>query len=168
MAETLLQTTQFLTFTLVDEVFAVDISKVREVLEFHEVTKVPQTPEMMRGVINLRGAVVPVIDLRLKFGMEMTDKTVNTCVIIVEITLDNELTLIGALADSVQEVMDLDSEHIEPPPKLGTQLNSEVIKGMGKRGDEFIIILDIERIFSMDEMMLLQSVVPDGTEAEQV
>ena len=169
MAEaTLLQSTQFLTFTLSDEVFAVDISKVREVLEFHEVTKVPQTPEMMRGVINLRGAVVPVIDLRLKFGMEMTDKTVNTCVIIVEITLDNELTLIGALADSVQEVMDLDSEHIEPPPKLGTQLNSEVIKGMGKRGDEFIIILDIERIFSMDEMMLLQSVVPDGTEAEQV
>ena len=157
MAETLLQTTQFLTFTLVDEVFAVDISKVREVLEFHEVTKVPQTPDMMRGVINLRGAVVPVIDLRLKFGMEMTEKTVNTCVIIVEISLDNENTLIGALADSVQEVMDLDADHIEPPPKIGTQINTEVIKGMGKRNDEFIIILDIEKIFSLDEITNIQS-----------
>jgi len=168
MAEnTLLQTTQFLTFKLAGEVFAVDISQVREVLEFHEVTKVPQVPDMMRGVINLRGSVVPVIDLRLKFGMEATEKTVNTCVIIVEISLDDEITMIGALADSVQEVMDLDSEHIEPPPKIGTKLNTEVIKGMGKRDGEFIMILDIEKIFSLDELAFMQDVIPQDAEAVQ-
>ena len=163
MAENiLLQTTQFLTFKLADEVFAIDISQVREVLEFHEVTKVPQVPDMMRGVINLRGTVVPVLDLRLKFGMNITEKTVNTCVIIVEITLDNEVTMIGALADSVQEVMDLDADHIEPPPKIGTKLNTDIIKGMGKRTEEFIIILDIEKIFSVDEIMEMQGVIPEA------
>jgi len=128
------ETGQYLTFKLGDEVFALDIAKVREVLEFDKITKVPQTPEMMRGVINLRGSVVPVIDMRLKFGMGRTQKTVNTCIIIVEIHLDNEATMIGALADSVQEVMDLDADQIEPPPKIGTKLNTELIKGMGKKG----------------------------------
>ena len=167
MADTdILNAGQYLTFKLAEEVFALDISQVREVLEFHSVTKVPQTPDMMRGVINLRGSVVPVIDLRLKFGMERTEKTVNTCVIIVEITLDSETTLIGALADSVQEVMDLDAEHIEPPPKIGTHLNTEVIKGMGKREEEFIIILDIEKIFTLDELSMVQSVSSEESTAD--
>ncbi len=149
---------QYLTFKLQEEVFAVDISQVREVLELDKVTKVPQTPEMMRGVINLRGAVVPVIDMRLKFGMGETEKTVDTCIIIVEIAIDNETTLIGALADSVQEVMDLDEDQIEPPPKIGTRLNTDLIKGMGKRDEEFIIILDIEKIFTLEELdMVLQA-----------
>ncbi len=149
---------QYLTFKLQDEVFAVDISQVREVLELDKVTKVPQTPEMMRGVINLRGAVVPVIDMRLKFGMGETEKTVDTCIIIVEIAIDDETTLIGALADSVQEVMDLEEDQIEPPPKIGTRLNTDLIKGMGKRGEEFIIILDIEKIFTLEELdMVLDS-----------
>ena len=162
------QAGQYLTFKLAEEVFALDISQVREVLEFHSVTKVPQTPEMMRGVINLRGSVVPVIDLRAKFGMERTERTVNTCVIIVEITLDSETTLIGALADSVQEVMDLDSEHIEPAPKIGTHLNTEVIKGMGKRDEEFIIILDIEKIFTLDELAMVQNATSDEPVVESV
>ncbi len=149
---------QYLTFKLQEEVFAVDISQVREVLELDKVTKVPQTPEMMRGVINLRGAVVPVIDMRLKFGMGETEKTVDTCIIIVEISLDEETTLIGALADSVQEVMDLAEDQIEPPPKIGTRLNTDLIKGMGKRDGEFIIILDIEKIFTLEELdMVLQA-----------
>ena len=149
---------QYLTFKLQEEVFAVDISQVREVLELDKVTKVPQTPEMMRGVINLRGAVVPVIDMRLKFGMGETEKTVNTCIIIVEISLDEETTLIGALADSVQEVIDLNEDQIEPPPKIGTRLNTDLIRGMGKRDGEFIIILDIEKIFTMEELdMVLQA-----------
>src|SRR5512147_552864 len=114
------ETTQYLTFKLDDEVFALDITKVREVLDFTTVTKVPRTPEFMRGVINLRGSVVPVVDLRLKFGMT---KTVNTCVIIVEVKVDDETTILGALADSVQEVMDLGPENIEPAPKIGTRLN---------------------------------------------
>jgi len=149
------QTTQYLTFRLDEEIFALDISKVREVLDFTFVTKVPRTPEFMRGVINLRGSVVPVIDMRLKFGMPITQKTVNTCVIIVEISLEGDKVVIGALADSVQEVVDLDSGQIEPPPRIGTRLKTEFIKGMGKRDDRFIIILDIDRIFSTDELSLV-------------
>jgi len=151
-----LETTQYLAFRLSDEVFAFDISKVREVLEYDTVTKVPQTPDMMKGVINLRGAVVPVIDLRIKFGMEEAEKTVNTVIIIIEIDLDGESTMLGALVDSVQEVIDLDANHIEPPPKIGTKLNTEFIKGMGKQDGQFLIILDIEKIFSADELELVQ------------
>jgi len=153
----ILETTQFLTFKLDNEVFALDISKVREVLDFTTITKVPRTPEFMRGVINLRGSVVPVVDLRLKFGMAKTEQTVNTCIIITEVTVDNETTILGALADSVQEVLDLEPEHIEPAPKIGTRLNTEFIKGMGKRDGNFIIILDVDKVFSTDELALVQS-----------
>ena len=153
----IMATTQYLTFKLDDEIFALDIGKVREVLDFTSITKVPRTPEFMRGVINLRGSVVPVVDLRLKFGMAKTEKTVNTCIIIVEVTVDNETTILGALADSVQEVMDLEPDHIEPAPKIGTRLSTEFIKGMGKHNDHFIIILDVDKIFSTDELALVQA-----------
>ena len=162
-AKELMETDQYLAFKLEDEIFAFDISKVREVLEFDTVTKVPQTPEMMKGVINLRGSVVPVIDMRIKFGMGATEKTVNTVIIIIEIDLDGESPMIGALVDSVNEVMDLDTEHIEPPPNIGTQLNTEFIKGMGKQNGEFIIILDIEQIFSSAELELVQQVSEQAT-----
>jgi purine-binding chemotaxis protein CheW len=150
-------TTQYLTFKLADEVYALDIGKVREVLDFTTVTKVPRTPDFMRGVINLRGSVVPVVDLRLKFGMTMTDKTVNTCVIITEVTVDGETTILGALSDSVQEVLDLDADHISPAPRIGTKLKTEFIKGMGKRDDRFIIILDIDKVFSVEELAMVQA-----------
>jgi len=156
-AAAIMETTQYLTFKLDDEVFALDIGKVREVLDFTSITKVPRTPDFMRGVINLRGSVVPVVDLRLKFGMSKTEKTVNTCIIIVEVTVDGETTVLGALADSVQEVMDLGPGHIEPAPKIGTRLNTEFIKGMGKKDNRFIIILDIDKIFSTDELALVQA-----------
>ncbi|MBT7711693.1 MAG: chemotaxis protein CheW, partial [Deltaproteobacteria bacterium] len=146
----LLETNQYLAFKLEDEVFAFDISRVKEVLEFDTVTRVPQTPEMMKGVINLRGSVVPVIDMRIKFGMGGIEKTVNTVIIIIEIDMDSDSTMIGVLVDSVKEVMDLDSEHIEPPPTIGTQLNTDFIRGMGKQGSQFVIILDIEKIFSSE------------------
>lgn len=152
----LLEMNQYLAFNLDSEVFAFDISKVREVLEFDSVTKVPQTPAMMKGVINLRGSVVPVIDMRIKFGMGETEKTVNTVIIIIEIDLEGTSTMIGTLVDSVQEVMDLDSEHIEPPPKIGTKLNTDFIRGMGKQDGQFLIILDIEKIFSLEELDLVQ------------
>ncbi len=158
MGETgIMETTQYLTFKLEDEVFALDISKVREVLDFTTVTKVPKTPEFMRGVINLRGNVVPVVDLKLKFGMSRTEKTVNTCIIITEVTVDNETTVLGALADSVQEVMDLEPGQIEAAPKIGTRLNTEFIRGMGKRDNSFVIILDIDKVFSIDELALVQA-----------
>ena len=156
MAATITETTQFLTYKLGDETFALDITKVREVLDFTTVTKVPRTPEFMRGVINLRGSVVPVVDLRLKFGMTKTENGVNTCIIITEVTVDGDTTILGCLADSVQEVLDLDEEHIAPAPRIGTKLRTEFIKGMGKRDDRFIIILDIDKVFSSDELALVK------------
>jgi len=102
----------------------------------------------MRGVINLRGSVVPVVDLRLKFGMSKTDKTINTCVIIVEVQIDNETTLLGALADSVQEFLELEPEQIDAPPRIGTRLNTAFITGDGERDEDFIIILDIDKVFT--------------------
>ncbi len=156
------ETTQYLTFKLDSEVFAVDISKVREVLDFTSVTKVPRTPDFMRGVINLRGSVVPVVDMRLKFGMTETEKTVNTCIIIVEISLDNEITILGALADSVQEVMDLEPDQIEPAPRIGTRLRTDFIKGMGKKDEHFIMILDIDKIFSSEELAMVQGASKDS------
>jgi len=149
-------THQYLTFMLDEETYALDISRVREVLDFTEVTKVPRMPDFMRGVINLRGGVVPVVDLRLKFGMSKTQKTVDTCIIIMEIAIDDEVTLIGTLADSVKEVLNLESDQIEPPPKIGTRLKTEFIKGMGKKNNDFIIILDIDRVFSAEELMIVQ------------
>ena len=151
-----MQSTQYLTFMLDNEVFAVDIAKVREVLELINITKVPRTPDFMRGVINLRGSVVPVVDMRLKFGMNPTAKTVNTCIIIVEIVHDDEITVMGALADSVREVMELEPDQIEPPPKIGTRLRSDFLRGMGKYDDRFIMILEIDRIFSSEELSTLQ------------
>ena len=152
----IIETTQYLTFKLEEEIFALDISKVREVLDFTPITKVPRTPEFMRGVINLRGNVVPVVDMRLKFGMTKTENTVNTCIIIVEINLDGETTVLGALADAVQEVIELESGQIGPAPKIGTRLTTDFIQGMGKRDEGFIIILDIDRVFSADELSLVQ------------
>lgn len=148
--------TQYLTFLLNAEVFAVDISKIREVLEFSSVTKVPRTPSFMRGVINLRGSVVPVVDMRLKFNMSKTEKTVNTCIIILEITQDDGVSVMGALADSVQEVMELEPGQIEPPPRIGAKLRSDFLRGMGKQNGKFIMILDINKIFSASELSGLQ------------
>ncbi|MBU5636680.1 chemotaxis protein CheW [Geomonas sp. Red69] len=154
--ETITETIQYLTFNLDQELFALDIGKVREVLDFTSVTKVPGTPDFMRGVINLRGSVVPVLDLRLKFGMNGTEQTVNTCVIITEIELEGETLIMGAMADAVQEVLDLEPEQIEPPPRIGTNLNVDFIKGMGKHNEQFIIILDIDRIFSSHDLDAVQ------------
>ncbi len=159
------ETTQYLTFKLDEEIFALDISKVKEVLDFTEITKIPQTPEFMKGVINLRGGVVPVVDMRLKFGMSETAKTVNTCIIIVEVSIEGETTVLGALVDSVQEVMDLEPGQIEPAPKIGTRLRTEFIRGMGKRDNHFIMILDIDKVFSADELAAVENAgacAPEG------
>jgi purine-binding chemotaxis protein CheW len=149
---------QFLTFGLGDDVFAIDVTMAKEVLDFAEVTRVPQTPDYMLGVINLRGSVVPVIDMRLKFAMEDKEKTRDSCIIVVEVNVDGEAITVGALADSVQEVMDMDESQIEPPPRIGTKLNTEFIKGMGNLGDKFVIILDINKVFSADDLEFARNV----------
>ena len=141
-----------------------DVFHVREILEFTTVTKVPRTPDYMRGVINLRGGVVPVLDMRLKFGLSQTEKTVDTCIIVVEVFFEDESTVIGALVDSVQEVLELEPDQIEPAPRIGTQLKTEFIKGMGKRDDRFIILLDIDKIFSSEELIMAQEVEEESLE----
>jgi purine-binding chemotaxis protein CheW len=151
----MIETTQYLTFNLAEEEFALDIAKVREVLDYTSITRVPKMPDFLRGVINLRGNVVPVVDLRMKLGMSATEKTVNTCIVIVEITMEGELIHMGALTDAVQEVLDLDSRQIEPPPRLGTNIRSEFIRGMGKRDDHFLIILDIDKVLSDEDLSQL-------------
>jgi purine-binding chemotaxis protein CheW len=150
------ETTQYLTYKLEDEIFAVDVAKVREILDFTPATKVPGTPEFMRGVINVRGNVVPVVDMRLKFGLTKTEKTVDTCIVVMEIIVDEDTTVLGALVDSVQEVFEIEASHIEPPPRMGTRWRTEFIQGIGKRNDDLIIILDIDKVFSSSEMGAIQ------------
>lgn len=147
------ETLQYLTFKLEEEIFALDVAKVREILEMPSLTKVPQTPEFMRGVINLRGSVVPVIDMRLMFGMSRTEQTVNTCIIVVEASLEGEPIVLGALADSVQEVVELAPDRIEPAPNIGTKLNTDFIRGMCEVDGRFVMILDIDAVFSSEDLV---------------
>ena len=148
---------QYLTFKLGNEVFATDVAKVREVLDFTKITEIPKPPDFMSGVINLRGSVVPVVDLRLCFEMSKTVKTRNTCIVVVEVLLENESFIIGALADSVEEVIDLEPDQIQPPPRIGTRIRTDFIKGMGERGSDFIMILDIDRVFSVEDLAVVRS-----------
>lgn len=154
--KTLQESTQYLSFHLGEELFALDISKVREVIEYTSVTRVPRMPDFMKGVINLRGGVVPVIDLKRKFGLGDTAKTITTCVIISEVTIEGDTIVLGAMADAVDEVFDLRAEHIEPSPRIGTQLNTAFLQGMGKKNDEFVLLLDIDKVFSVDELSMVQ------------
>lgn len=147
--------TQYLSFRLDEEEFALDISKVREVLDITRITKVPQTPGFVRGVINLRGSVVPVVDLKEKFGIGTTTRSVNTRIIICELQIEDDVAIVGALADSVHEVMEIEPENIEPAPRIGTRLNTDFLKGMGKRDEEFILILDIDKVFTAEEISVV-------------
>ncbi len=142
----------YLTFKLGAEVFALEVKKVREVLDFTTITKIPRTPEFLRGVINLRGSVVPVVDLRLGFGLDSVEPTVNTCIIVVEVVMAQETIIVGALADAVEEVIDIDASDIQPPPRLGSAIQTDFIQGMGKRENGFLMILNIDRIFSTGEV----------------
>ena len=146
----------YLSFTLDRELFAIDIVKVREVLDYTKITKIPRMPGFVLGVINLRGSVVPVVDMRMKFGMSAGERTVNTCIVIVEVNLLGEFLVLGILVDSVQEVFELEQEQIEPPPKIVAKLDTDFIKGIGKKDEDFVIILDTNRIFSTEEITIVQ------------
>lgn len=149
-------TQQYVTFSLGDELFGVEVSRTREILSLTPVTKVPQTPEYLLGVINLRGQVVPVVDMRLKLGLSAGADTEDTCIIVVDVQVDGEVITVGALADAVREVSEIHADQIEPPPRLGTRLNTEFIKGMGKVDEQFLILLEIDRIFNSDEIAIVQ------------
>jgi purine-binding chemotaxis protein CheW len=142
---------QFLSFVVGGTDFGVPILKVKEILQFEGVTRVPGTPASIRGVINVRGSVVPVVDLGVKFGKGEVPETKRTCVLVVETkALDETLTL-GVIADAVSEVVDLADEDIEPPPAFGTGVKLDHITGMGKVGKGFVILLDIDRVLTASE-----------------
>ena len=147
---------QYVTFSLGEELFGVEVSRTREILSLTPVTKVPQTPDYLLGVTNLRGQVVPVVDMRLKLGMPAGADTEDTCIIVVEVQIDDEPIVVGALADAVREVLEIRSDQIEPPPRLGTRLKTEFITGMGKIDEQFMILLNIDRIFNSEELALVQ------------
>ena len=148
-------TQQYLTFGLGEEVFALETGSVREVIELVPVTRIPKTPPFMRGVINLRGHAVPVVDLRIKFDMPQVKDTVNTCIIIVDVEVEGENCHMGAIVDSVREVFEMGSDQINPPPRMGTSIRADFIKGMGKQNEEFIMILDIGKVFSSEELQMM-------------
>ena len=147
-----LELNQYLTFTLADELFALNISSVKEILDQTDTTAIPNMPKFMRGVLNVRGHAVPVIDLRLKLGMTGTEFTVDTCVINVEVGLKENKSLIGVMADSVQEVVEFTPSEISPPPNMGAGIDTRFISGMAKRGERFVIILDIDGVVSAGEL----------------
>ena len=153
---------QYLTFTLGDEVFAMDIRTVREIIQHAAMTTVPLMPDFLRGVINLRGAVVPVIDLQARLGRACTTVGKKTCVVIFDATTEGERVELGLLVDAVSEVIEIAAESIEAAPQFGTTIAREFIRGMGKVGGDFIVILEPERALNVDDMARLaeQATVP--------
>ncbi len=147
---------QYLTFKLNKDSFAIEILKVREVLDYKEPTSVPRSPDYLVGVINLRGNVVPVVDMRSILGMARIDASIESCIIIIEITILDEPILVGALADSVQEVVDIFDSSIDPPPKFGTKLRTDFLKGIGRVGSQFIMILNMDRVLSIQELDVIE------------
>ena len=143
---------KYLTFALGPEEYGLEILKVREIIGYMDITAVPQTPHYVKGVINLRGQVIPVIDLRAKFGMEPADVTDQTCIIVVEIhTAESDFST-GIVVDHVQEVLDIDGKDIEDTPQLGSSVSTDYIMGMGKIGDSVKILLDIDRVLAGDNL----------------
>ncbi|MFW6226980.1 MAG: chemotaxis protein CheW [Bacteroidota bacterium] len=146
----------FLSFKLGEETFAANVGKVLNVLEMTKITKVPKAPEYMKGVINLRGTVLPLIDTRIKFGLEPTEFTTNTCILVLDVNLEGESVHVGALVDSVQEVLEINEAEVGAPPSIGNKYRSEFIEGVARVNDEFIMLLDMDLIFSLDELRNLK------------
>ncbi len=142
---------QYLSFSLRGTEYAVSILKVKEILQYESTTRVPSTPRSVRGVINLRGQVLPVVDLAAKFGLGETDPTRLTCILIVEALLDGAAAVVGVMADSVQEVIELGQGDVEPTPAFGTHVKVDFLLGVGKIGKRFVLLLDVDRVISADE-----------------
>lgn len=146
----------YLTFKLGQETFGANVSRILNILEMTKITKVPKSPSYMKGVINLRGAVLPLIDTRIKFDLGETEYTTNTCILVLDIDISGESVHVGALVDSVLEVIEIDDNQIQPPPSIGSKYKSEFIEGVAKINDEFIMLLNMDMIFSTQEVSLLK------------
>jgi purine-binding chemotaxis protein CheW len=159
---------QYLTFYIRGEEYAVAILRVKEIIEFETVTRVPGTPVYVRGVINLRGAVLPVVDLAAKFGHGHTEPSRTTCIVVVETRVDDELLTIGMIADAVSEVLDVGAEAIEPPPSFGTNVRVDFLVGMAKLEERLALVLDIDRILSPAEAQQAVNAVNETEPAAEV
>lgn len=153
---------QFLTFLLDGEPFAINILVIKEIIEYGQLTTVPLMPEFIRGVLNLRGQVLPVIDLAARFGRAPAEVARRTCIVIIEMDNDGEKQDVGVVVDSVSEVMDLPASAIQPSPAFGTKIRADFIEGMVELDGRFIIILNVDRVLSLDEMALLASLEENG------
>ncbi|MHB1654958.1 MAG: chemotaxis protein CheW [Burkholderiales bacterium] len=149
---------QYLTFLLGGEMFAIGILGIKEIIEYGSLTTVPMMPEFIRGVINLRGAVVPVVDLSARFGRQSTEVTRRSCIVIIEAEAESEKYDVGVVVDSVSEVLEIPNSEIEPAPSFGAKIRSDFIHGMGKVNGKFVIILNADKVLSVDEMSMLASV----------
>jgi purine-binding chemotaxis protein CheW len=149
------ETHQYLTFVLAGEVFAMGILAIKEIIEYANLTEVPMMPEYVRGVINLRGAVVPVIDLSVRFGKPSSPVTKRTCIVIIEIVASGERHVFGVVVDAVNAVLDIPAAEVEPPPAFGTSVRTDFIHGMGKVNGKFVILLDVDHVLATDEMEVL-------------
>lgn len=160
-------TQQFLTFVLGGEMYALGILNVKEIIEYGQLTEIPMMPASIRGVINLRGAVVPVVDLAARFGGQPSQVQRRTCIVIVEVAQDEAKIDIGIMVDAVSEVLEIPLGEIEPAPSFGAKIRADFIDGMGKVSGKFVIILNIQRVLSVDEMASLASVSQSTLEAAQ-
>ncbi|MFT3781818.1 MAG: chemotaxis protein CheW [Nibricoccus sp.] len=149
------ETARYLTFRLAGELFAINVFKAREVLDVSHITPVPTAPTYLRGVVNVRGNAIPVVDLRTKFGLPQTADSLSTRIIVMELKIDGETIVVGGLADAVHEVVELEPNEINDPPALGMRWRTDLILGLGRRNDRFTIILDIERVFSAEDVAVL-------------
>lgn len=151
-----MQELQYLTFLVSEELFGLGILYIKEIIEFESVTHVPMMPEYIPGVINLRGNVVPVIDLNMRFYKKKTETNRKTCIIITEIKMDNEIIDVGLLVDAVNEVVDINPESVEDPPSFGSKIRLDFIQGLGKLENKFVIILKVNQILELSELQSIQ------------
>lgn len=149
------QINSYLTFHLGSELFSAHVNKVLSILEMTRITQVPKAPDYMKGVINLRGTVLPVVDTRIKFGMPSVEATSNTCILVMEVEIGGEPVKLGAIVDSVQEVIEVPEDEIKPPPSIGSKYKSEFIDGITVVNDQFVMMLNMDMIFSRDEISML-------------
>ena len=159
---------QYLIFSLGGELFAVGTLRVREIIEYGNITSVPMMPGFIRGVINLRGAVVPVIDLNARFGRARTETSRRTCIVILEVHNGEDTHVLGIIVDAVSAVRQIDSSNIEPPPSFGTRIRADFIDGMAKVNGSFVILLDLGKVLSVDEISMLQGVASSSHTAHHI
>jgi len=163
-ALTEVESTQHLTFALADDEYAISVLRVKEIIRHDTVTQVPATPAWVRGVVNLRGGAVPVVDLAVKFGMTERPVTPRTCIVVVETLLNGKETVMGLMADSVSQVLDIPASEIQAPPSFGTRVRVDYLKGMGRSGTKFVLMLDVDKVLSTDELIAALS----GVEGEEL